>query len=189
MGVVHCIVWERCSPAEAASRVWLCKAREGCVVVSSLWKTAGVRSADPSMSPYTVLVLVLAIQTASNKMASNCWLLVFNIAAARGLHLGALQNWLGYICRGEASMCKSTCYQAPVSYVQFTDHRIPSRGYDNDIVAEHDIEIHDTLLTFYGYTHFSWSCELYSGVTWRINPAFYEIGLSGKVWSRLITTQ
>ena len=42
-----------------------------------------------------------------------------------------------------------------VSYVQFTDRRTPSQGYDIDIVAEHVIEIHDTSLAFYGYAHFS----------------------------------
>ena len=26
-------------------------------------------------------------------------------------------------------------------------------GYDNDINAEHDVEIHNTLLAFYDYTH------------------------------------
>ena len=44
---------------------------------------------------------------------------------------------------------------APMSYVQHTGLRTPSRGYDNDIVAEHDIEIHDTSIAFYGYAHFS----------------------------------
>ena len=41
-----------------------------------------------------------------------------------------------------------------MSYVQHTGHRTYSQGYDNDIVAEHVIEIHDTSLGIYGYAHF-----------------------------------
>ena len=32
--------------------------------------------------------------------------------------------------------------------------RTNSPGYDNVIIAEHDVESHDTLLTFYSYAHF-----------------------------------
>ena len=39
--------------------------------------------------------------------------------------------------------------------------------YDNDIVTEHDVEIHHTSLAFYGYAHFRWSRELYIEVTWN----------------------
>ena len=44
---------------------------------------------------------------------------------------------------------------ASVSYVQLIGHRTHSRGYDNDIVPENNEEIHDTLLAFDGYAHFS----------------------------------
>ena len=38
------------------------------------------------------------------------------------------------------------------SYVQHTGRRI--QGYDNDILAEDDVESHYTSLAFYGYAHF-----------------------------------
>jgi len=57
-----------------------------------------------------------------------------------------------------------------VSYVQVTGRITYSRDYDNNIVAEHNVEIHDTSLPFYGYTHFRQSRELYIAVTWKWNP-------------------
>ena len=47
-------------------------------------------------------------------------------------------------------------------YVQQTGRRTYSQGYDNDIVAEHVIEIHDTSLGIYGYvSHVSFMLELH----------------------------
>ena len=43
---------------------------------------------------------------------------------------------------------------ASVSYVQLTGCRTHSQEYDNDAVAEHNVEIHDTSLAFYGYAYF-----------------------------------
>ena len=39
-------------------------------------------------------------------------------------------------------------------YVQLTCRRIHSPGFDNDIVANHDLESHYTLLASNGYAHF-----------------------------------
>ena len=54
---------------------------------------------------------------------------------------------------------KTTCTSA--SYVQLTGWRIHSPGFDNDIVAKHDVE---NSLTFNGYAHFWHSRELYVAV-------------------------
>ena len=54
---------------------------------------------------------------------------------------------------------------ASVSYVQLTGQRIYSPGFDNDIVAKHDIESHYTSLAFNGYAHFWYSRDLYIAVT------------------------
>ena len=51
------------------------------------------------------------------------------------------------------------------SYVQLTGRGIHSPGCENDTVAEHNIESHNTSLAFYGYAHFCWSHELYVAVT------------------------
>ena len=51
------------------------------------------------------------------------------------------------------------------SYLQLTGQRIHSTGFDNDIVAKHDVESHYTSLAFNGYAHFRYSCELYVAVT------------------------
>ena len=52
-----------------------------------------------------------------------------------------------------------------MSYVQCTGCRTHSQGYDNDIVAEHDTEIHDTSLGFYitptSVSHVSFTLELH----------------------------
>ena len=61
--------------------------------------------------------------------------------------------------------CSTTERHTSVSYVQFTGHRTPSQGYDNDIVAKHNVEIHDTSLTLYSYAHYSLSLEHYIAVT------------------------
>ena len=55
-----------------------------------------------------------------------------------------------------------------VSYVQFKGRKTHSRRYNN-IDTEHKIETYHTSLTFYGYTHFSWSRALYVAVTWKLN--------------------
>ena len=47
----------------------------------------------------------------------------------------------------------------------FTGWRIHSPGFDNNIVAKHDVESHYTSLVFNGYAHFWYSRELYVAVT------------------------
>ena len=60
----------------------------------------------------------------------------------RSLAVETLTRWTAY--KGHSS----------ASYVQFAGRRIHSPGYDDDIVAEHDVESHYTSLAFYGYAHF-----------------------------------
>ena len=99
-----------------------------------------VFSGDKQSSEPCPIVLfgILLFRLDTNSSHAHSW----QYRVQRSLAVEVLDRWMVY--KDHAS----------VSYVQFTGRRTHSRGYDNDIVTEHDVESHDTSLAVYGYANF-----------------------------------
>ena len=149
-GTVHWSIWKNLQPPtiflhDAKNhRYWIASRHYACYrsntnKLTSFQKVLVFSDNKQSFKPCPIVlfgVLLLCLDINSSHAHGRQY------RVQRSLAVEVLTNWTAYKGHGSAS------------YIQFTGHRINLPGYDNDIVAEHDVESLYTSLAFYSYTHF-----------------------------------